>query len=122
MATIQGTEERRQRATVAGLYPVQGEDGAVLHRGPGSGSARGKRLTNRATSKPICDMVEEGDALELPRLEVEDRGKMVASGAPNKKSQEAETRARFQRMVMLRVKQAIRPGRKSCRITSSWRS
>ena len=31
-------EERGQRATAAGLYPVQGEVGAVLHLGPCSGS------------------------------------------------------------------------------------
>ena len=58
-------------------------------------------------------MVEEGDALELPRLEVEDRGKMVASGVPDKMSQEAGTRKRFQRMVVQRVNKAIGLGRKS---------
>ena len=38
-----------------------------------------KRLTNQATSKLCCDVVENGDALEHPRLEVEDKGKMVVS-------------------------------------------
>ena len=37
-----------------------------------------KRLTNQATSKLFCNVVENGDALEQPRLEVEERGKMVA--------------------------------------------
>ena len=72
-----------------------------------------KRLTNQATSKQCCNLVEDGDALEQPRLEVEDRGKMVAS-------QEAGTRKRFQRMVVQRVNQAIRLG--AGRSTSSWRS
>ena len=38
-----------------------------------------KRLTKQATSKLSCNKVENGDALEQPRLEVEERGKMVAS-------------------------------------------
>ena len=37
-----------------------------------------KRLTNQAMSKQCCNLVEDGDALEQPRFEVEDRCKMVA--------------------------------------------
>ena len=67
-----------------------------------------KRLTNQAPSKLSFNKMENGDALEQPRLEVEERGKMVASGVLDQISQEAGgTRERFQMMVVLMVNQAI---------------
>ena len=73
-----------------------------------------KRLTNQAKSKLSCNMVENGDALEQPRIEVEERGKMVANGVLDHMSKEAGgTRERFQMTVVQMMNQAIRLGRRS---------